>query len=181
MPKIINEPVSAIKNAAKVILSEEGYQALSIRNVATKSGIGIGTVYNYYENKEALIIQLMSDYWNDYFGIIDDIDAKPISLYEKLAMIYDHFKSFTDDFHEIFLSQSFKPAYTSRTKANKVSFMIKLQERFSQMIHPMTGSKPRALSSDEIAEFILANFVSITYMPTYSYQKFEKALKAILE
>jgi len=181
MPKIINEPVASIKNAAKVILSEEGYQALSIRNVATKSGIGIGTVYNYYENKEALTIQLMSDYWNDYFEIIDAVDARPISLYEKLAIIYDHFKSFTDDFHEIFLSQSFKPAYTTRTKANKVSFMIRLQDRFSLMLQGVSASKPMAMTGDEIAEFILANFVSITYMPTYSYEKFEKALKAILE
>ena len=180
MPKIITDPVTSIQIAAKQIMTEEGYEGLNMRHVAKKSGIAIGTLYNYFESKEALVIHLMSNYWDTYFEVIDAVDAKPMSFYEKLSLIYQHFKIFTDDFHEIFLSQSFRPNYTDKTKANKVNFMLKLQQRFGQMVTQKPDKPASLLSDDEIAEFILANFVSITYMPSYSYVKFEKALKAIL-
>ncbi|OJV66619.1 MAG: hypothetical protein BGO41_04130 [Clostridiales bacterium 38-18] len=179
MPKIITDPSKAIQIAAKEIMAEDGYEGLNMRNVAKKSGIAIGTVYNYFDNKEAIVIHLMLAYWNAFFEVIDEIDRLQITFYEKMAHVYTHFKVFTDDFHEIFLSQSFKPSYTDRTRANKDDFMTKLQVRFCKMAEASLDHKSLELDCDEIAEFILANFIAITYMPTYTYEKFEKALKAI--
>jgi AcrR family transcriptional regulator len=180
MPKIITDPSKAIQIAAKEIMAEDGYEGLNMRNVAKRSGIAIGTVYNYFENKEAIVIHLMLAYWNAFFEVIDEIDSMQFTFYEKMAHIYTHFKVFTDDFHEIFLSQSFKPTYTDKSRANKDDFMYKLQERFCKMVASGIDHKKIDLDCNEIAEFILANFIAITYMPTYSYDKFEKALKAIV-
>lgn len=52
---------------ARVIAYKEGLGALSIRRVASESGIAIGTVYNYYPSKGDLIGAVMEDFWQNVF------------------------------------------------------------------------------------------------------------------
>ena len=63
MPKIIEGVRENILNIAKNLLFTEGYQALSMRTVATECGIATGTIYNYFENKEVLIANIMVQDW----------------------------------------------------------------------------------------------------------------------
>jgi Transcriptional regulator len=180
MPKIIDNPTAAILEASKEILLADGYDGLNMRRVAVKCNIATGTVYNYFQNKDSLIIQMMMDYWNQYFNVIDTIDNEEKDFYAKLAMIYDHFKRFTDDFHTIFLTQSFMLGYKGDAHSNRMDFMIKLQNRLAALISAKAKDAGKNIDDDEIAEFILANFVAISYVPSFTYQKFHKILFAIL-
>lgn len=180
MPKIIENPTPAILKAAKDILLTEGYDGLTMRSVALRCNVATGTVYNYFSNKDSLIIQMMMDYWNQYFLVIDQIDNDEEDFYVKLSLIYEHFKRFTNDFHTIFLTQSFKLGDTNEAHANKMDFMVKLQNRLAKLVHVKSVNSAKTIEDEEIAEFILANFVAIAYVPNYTYQSFHKILIAIL-
>lgn len=52
---------------AKEIAYGEGISKLSIRRVASESGIAIGTVYNYYPAKSDLVLAVMEDFWRSVF------------------------------------------------------------------------------------------------------------------
>lgn len=49
---------------AKSILNNEGLNNLSIRNIAQKANISVGSIYTYYKNKNDILIDIISDSWN---------------------------------------------------------------------------------------------------------------------
>lgn len=51
--------VDAILDAAIVILRDEGIDGFTTNKVATKAGVSIGSLYQYYANKEALITAIV--------------------------------------------------------------------------------------------------------------------------
>ena len=55
MPKIIADPTNKIINASFDVLKKYGEEKFSMRLVAKKANISVGTIYNYYPDKEALL------------------------------------------------------------------------------------------------------------------------------
>mgnify|MGYP003597153915 FL=1 len=51
--------VEAILEATAHILTEGGYDALTTNHVAKRAGVSIGSLYQYYPSKEALVGELM--------------------------------------------------------------------------------------------------------------------------
>ena len=61
MPKIIENAWGLILDEAKKQIREQGYAATTVRSVAAKCKVAIGTVYNYFPSKEILISSFMAD------------------------------------------------------------------------------------------------------------------------
>ena len=59
MPKIIENLEARLMEEAKKQVLQSGYGAMTIRSVAKGCGVGIGTVYNYYPSKDALLAAYM--------------------------------------------------------------------------------------------------------------------------
>lgn len=57
----------ALIACARTIAYQEGIGKLSIRRLASKSGIAIGTVYNYFPSKADLIAEVLEDFWKQVF------------------------------------------------------------------------------------------------------------------
>lgn len=76
MPKKIEDVTQKIINAALEIYHEEGYDSLSMRRIAEVSGLSVGTVYTHFDDKEALLAQvlageieqIMNDFMCNVFG-----------------------------------------------------------------------------------------------------------------
>lgn len=49
---------------AREIMAEHGPQAVSIRALAQRAGIAVGTIYNYFSDKDDLLLALTEEYWN---------------------------------------------------------------------------------------------------------------------
>ena len=52
---------------ALLIAKREGVDKLSIRKIATSCGIAVGSVYNYYPDKDALVTAVAESFWNRIF------------------------------------------------------------------------------------------------------------------
>lgn len=52
---------------ARDISYHEGISKVSIRRLASESGVAIGTVYNYYPSKADLVADIMEDFWRNVF------------------------------------------------------------------------------------------------------------------
>lgn len=76
MPKKIEDVTQKIISAALEIYHKEGYDSLSIRRIAEISGLSVGTVYTHFDDKEALLAQvlageieqIMNDFMRNVFG-----------------------------------------------------------------------------------------------------------------
>jgi AcrR family transcriptional regulator len=57
------ELVAAILEAAAQVLAEEGAPRFTTARVAEKAGVSIGSLYQYFPNKAAILFRLQSDEW----------------------------------------------------------------------------------------------------------------------
>ena len=60
MPKKIEDVTQKIISAALEIYHQEGYDSLSMRRIAEVSGLSVGTVYTHFDDKEALLAQVLA-------------------------------------------------------------------------------------------------------------------------
>ena len=63
--------VDAILTATAHILTEEGYEATNTNRIAELAGISIGSLYQYFPNKEALITSLVSSHANEMAEMVE--------------------------------------------------------------------------------------------------------------
>ena len=81
MPKIIADLEENILKEARRVLLESGYDALTMRAVASGCGIAVGTVYNYFASKELLCARVMLRDWQQALdGMCEDISSAPDAL-----------------------------------------------------------------------------------------------------
>lgn len=50
-------------DCARCVADAEGIEAVNIRSIARKAGIATGTVYNYFANKDEILLALTEAYW----------------------------------------------------------------------------------------------------------------------
>jgi AcrR family transcriptional regulator len=67
------ELVSAILNAAAQVLAKEGAQRFTTARVAEKAGVSVGSLYQYFPNKAAILFRLQSDEWRQTTGLLRSI------------------------------------------------------------------------------------------------------------
>lgn len=54
---------NTLLNLSRKIADTEGIEAVNIRSIARKAGVATGTVYNYFSNKEEILLVLTEEYW----------------------------------------------------------------------------------------------------------------------
>ena len=70
MAKKKGEKYDAILEAAKKIIAANGYDNSQVSKIAREAGVADGTVYLYFENKEAILIDLFNEFLG---GFIEEI------------------------------------------------------------------------------------------------------------
>ncbi|QWP77084.1 TetR family transcriptional regulator [Lysobacter sp. K5869] len=58
-----NELVSAVLEAAAQVLAKEGAQRFTTARVAERAGVSVGSLYQYFPNKAAILFRLQSEEW----------------------------------------------------------------------------------------------------------------------
>lgn len=76
------ELVAAILQAAIQVLAKEGATRFTTARVAEKAGVSVGSVYQYFPNKAAILFRLQSDEWQQTTqmlrGILENHDETPL-------------------------------------------------------------------------------------------------------
>lgn len=67
---------NAIKRAAASMFSQRGYYATSLRDIAKKVGVTLGTIYHYFPSKEDLLAELIDDAMVPLMETVDQIDGR---------------------------------------------------------------------------------------------------------
>ena len=63
--------VDAIITAAAHILIERGYEGATTGRIAERAGVSIGSLYQYFPNKEALVAALIEGHANEIVSVIE--------------------------------------------------------------------------------------------------------------
>ena len=65
--------VSAILEAALQVLAKDGAQRFTTVRVAEKAGVSVGSLYQYFPNKAAILFRLQSDEWRQTTDLLRSI------------------------------------------------------------------------------------------------------------
>ena len=75
-----NDLVAAVLDAAVQVLTTEGAQRFTTARVAERAGVSVGSLYQYFPNKAAILFRLQSDEWrttHDQLRLILEDRSKP--------------------------------------------------------------------------------------------------------
>ena len=78
-----------ILKTCRDIVRQSGLMSLKIRSVAVEENIASGTVYNYFENKDELMVETVESIWRDIFFLDRDLNSFD-DFYEYVETLYDH-------------------------------------------------------------------------------------------
>lgn len=91
--------VDAVLRAAAQVFAKRGYAAGTTNHIAERAGVSIGTLYEYFPNKDALLVALMERHIREGEAVLEraaaELAAAPRSLPESVR----HFVRAMVDFH----------------------------------------------------------------------------------
>ncbi|MBH2958614.1 TetR family transcriptional regulator [Serratia marcescens] len=86
------ELVSAILTAAIQVLAQEGAPRFTTARVAERAGVSVGSLYQYFPNKAAILFRLQSDEWRQTTDmlsrILADREKTPFERLRSLAQAF---------------------------------------------------------------------------------------------
>lgn len=86
MNKTVTSRQDILKAAADILI-HQGSKALSIRSVAAKEGISVGSVYTYFDSKEDLLLSAVASIWQEILAPFEKQDFKDFK--EAVQMLYE--------------------------------------------------------------------------------------------
>lgn len=86
------ELVSAILTAAIQVLAQEGAARFTTARVAERAGVSVGSLYQYFPNKAAILFRLQSDEWRQTTDmlsrILADREKTPFARLRLLVQVF---------------------------------------------------------------------------------------------
>lgn len=147
--KVSNKEINTeqkIKEAARVIFQQKGFEGTKTRDIADKAGINLALLNYYFRSKKKLFDIIMMETMQTFFaGVISILENEATSIDEKLEEVVKHYLGLLTDYpnigHFIMNSARNNPeAYIKRAgvlERAKGSFFFK---QFSQAV--MDGKVP---------------------------------------
>ncbi|HEY9103787.1 TetR family transcriptional regulator [Chitinimonas sp.] len=130
-----NELVGSILQAATQVLAKEGAQRFTTARVAERAGVSIGSVYQYFPNKAAILFRLQSDEWQQTIDmlrkILDDSSKPPLDRLRALVHAF------------------------VRSECDEAEMRVALSDAA-----PLYRDAPEAIEAKREGEGIIANFMA---------------------
>lgn len=103
MPKRTSKR-EAILDTAKLLFSQKGYDAASMDEVASQTGVPKSLIYYHFKSKEELLKSVIQEFFNEFEVLLKDKSQNCISIDNR----YYHFLEANSDFIRIILVESLK-------------------------------------------------------------------------
>lgn len=143
MPKIIKDLENKLMEIAQRQVQQLGYGAMTMRSVASACGVGVGTVYNYYPSKEALVAAFMLRSWSERMQIIHCTGSSAQEPETVTRCIYDQLTAYARQHHTLFRDE----AAAASVSASWGYFHAMLRDQLAQPLR-------RFAQSDFAAQFV---------------------------
>ncbi len=153
------ELVATILEAAVQVLAKEGAQRFTTARVAEKAGVSVGSLYQYFPNKAAILFRLQSDEWRQTSellrGILDDAGLPP--LMRLRTLVHAFIRSECDEAAMRVALNDAVPLYRDAPEAQEAKASgSRTIGVFMQEVLPVASDAVRASAGDLIARTLSA-------------------------
>ena len=154
------ELVSAILEAAIQVLAKEGASRFTTARVAEKAGVSVGSVYQYFPNKAAILFRLQTDEWQQtsqmLSRILENVSQPPL---ERLrALVHAFIRSECEEAQMRVALSDAAPLYRDAPEAHEVR--AGGQQVFQTFMLELLPQVPEA-TRDLACDLIVTTFSSV--------------------
>jgi AcrR family transcriptional regulator len=117
-----NDLVAAALSAAVRVLAKEGAQRFTMARIAEKAGVSVGSLYQYFPNKAAILFRLQSDEWRQTTGLLRGIleNARQPALTRLRLLVHAFIQSECDEAAVRVALSDAAPLYRDAPEAREV-------------------------------------------------------------
>ncbi|MFY1826632.1 TetR family transcriptional regulator [Myxococcus fulvus] len=146
-----NGLVQAVLRAAVQVLAKEGAPRFTMARVAEKAGVSVGSLYQYFPNKAAVLFRLQTDEWRQTTALtralLEDTTRPPLARLR--ALVHTFVQSECDEAAVRVALSDAAPLYRNAPEARAVRASSKATfEDFMRELLPATPSPARRLAGD---------------------------------
>jgi AcrR family transcriptional regulator len=145
--------VTSILEAAVQVLAKEGAQRFTTARVAEKAGVSVGSLYQYFPNKAAILFRLQSDEWRQTTEMLSAIlgDASRPPLERLRAIVHAFIRSECDEAAVRVALDDAAPLYRDAPEAREARAAgDRIFEAFMREVLPEASDANRDLACDLI-------------------------------
>ena len=184
LPKIIDQPKEIILNTARQILQNEGYDKLSIRELSKKSGVSIGTIYNYFKDKNALDMFLIASFWEEYEKLaVELLKNEDKGFYEKIRLLRLQLDDFVSVFKDLFykILRNSISLHSDESTQSRLKMIKRISAELEILIIKENPKlKEASPNSEEISDWIMSSIIGINNMYGLDFDILEKIIKKVI-
>jgi AcrR family transcriptional regulator len=147
------ELVAAILEAAAQVLAKEGAQRFTTARVAEKAGVSVGSLYQYFPNKAAILFRLQSDEWRQTTELLRVIleDAHRPPLERLRTLVHTFVRSECDEAAMRMALNDAAPLYRDAPESHEARASGgRIVQIFMREALPEASEATRALAGDLI-------------------------------
>jgi len=145
--------VATILEAAVQVLAKEGAQRFTTARVAEKAGVSVGSIYQYFPNKAAILFRLQSDEWRQTTAllrsILEDVARPPQQRVR--ALVHAFIRSECEEAEMRVALNDAAPLYRDAPEAREVRASgTRTVEVFMREALPAASDQTRAIAGELI-------------------------------
>jgi AcrR family transcriptional regulator len=148
-----NELVAVILEAALQVLGQEGAHRFTTTRVAERAGVSVGSLYQYFPNKAAILFRLQNDEWRQTRDLLREIlqDRKKPTLERLRNLVHAFLRSECAEAEMRVALNDAAPLYRHAPEAKQArASSARTMQTFLQEALPKTPKAKRALAGDLI-------------------------------
>lgn len=157
-----------ILDAARELFLEKGYYPTTSEEIARRAGVGKGTIYQYFESKKEIFLEMQIGYMDAYSENISACIRADASLQENIHNLVrshlDHIdilvkyhKTILNDFPKVMAQHELRDPRLQQIKA-------KMEDTFAGMIdHAIARGEMRPLSRPAVMYLISGLFMGLAH------------------
>ena len=171
MPKILQNPRETILKEGYILLEEKGYKNFSMRELANRCEIGLGTVYNYFENKMSLVREIFNDTWIHIIDDLKTVKEKDIQFEEKIKLIYLSLEKFLIYHTEVFFQLSKEENNNEGKKTHSFTKYNLLEDLYLIVdgiiaLHKDNNDITISIETRKLTSFLINNMITLAMKKT---------------
>jgi len=146
-----NQLVAAVLEAATKVLAKEGSQRFTTARVAEKAGVSVGSLYQYFPNKAAILFRLQIDEWRETADLLRDIleDREKPPLERLRILAHSFIRSECDEAKMRVALNDAAPLYRDAPEAKEARAVAdRAIQGYMQEVLPGTSKATRVLVGD---------------------------------
>ena len=149
-------------SCAHRIECSDGAEALSIRKLAAQAGVSVGTLYNYFESKQDVLLALNEEYWNSALIELQcHITADRFSA--QIRQIYGFLCGKMNDCARIFMQSLPESTVEGRIRMASMqdAFRSVLLQKIDEDPLIRTGIWRGGFTKEAFTEFVFSNVITL--------------------